>query len=169
MILLDAVVEATALADANPFRSAPGTIPQPVVGIAGDNRFAVGLAAVDDDPLGPAMAFKRIPEKPPGRQKVAVFAEPNSTYHRSCRWRDKGSPLVTDLDVGFVDMPSAGYAQITSIETLQQLRRVADGPAVNCRMVDGYAALRHHLLQVAQAQAVGRYQRTQNKITYWSK
>ena len=153
MILLDAVVEVSALADANPLRSAPGAIPQPVVGIAGDNRLAVDLAAVDDDPLGPTMAFKRFPEKPLGRRQVAVFAEPELDGVAGAVDRAiEIHPLSPNLEVGLVDMPFAGDGALAPIEALQQPRREMDDPAVDRRMVDADAALRHHFLQVAQAQ-----------------
>lgn len=157
MILLDTVVEVSALADANPLRSAPGAIPQSVVGIAGDDRFAVGLAAVDDDPLGPAMAFKRFPEEPLGRRQVAVFAEPelNGVAGAVDRAIER-HPLSANLDVGLIDMPFAGDGALAPIEALQQQRREVNDPAVDRRMVDADAALRHHFLQVAQAQAVGQ-------------
>src|SRR5690606_10992429 len=43
---------------------------------------------------------------------------------------------------------------LAPIELLQQERSIVDGPAMDGGVVDGDAALRHHLLEIAQAQAV---------------
>jgi hypothetical protein len=42
------------------------------------------------------------------------------------------------------------------VEALQQFWRVANDPSVNGRVVDGDAALRHHLLQIPEAETVGQ-------------
>jgi hypothetical protein len=55
VILLDAIVQVGTLPDPDRLQFAPGSVLQPVCGIAGQDRFTIGLAAVDDDPLGPTM------------------------------------------------------------------------------------------------------------------
>jgi hypothetical protein len=65
-------------------------------------------------------------------------------------------PLASDFDVSLIHVPFPADASFAKIEALEQLRRVADNPSVNGRMVDGDAPLSHHLLQVPQAQIVSQ-------------
>lgn len=66
-------------------------------------------------------------------------------------------------------MPLAGDGPLALVEALQQLRREADDPAMHGGVIDAQAAFSHHFFQIAQAEIVGRYQRTQSRITDWSK
>ena len=78
-------------------------------------------------------------------------------------------PLTADLDIGLVQVPLACDGTLAPVEALQQLRREADDPAMHCGVIDAQAAFSHHLFQITQAEIVGRYQRTQSRITDWSK
>jgi hypothetical protein len=44
---------------------------QPVLGIARDDRFAIGLTAIDDYTLGSAMARKRHAQEAFGRRQIS--------------------------------------------------------------------------------------------------
>lgn len=66
----------------------------------------IGLAAVDDDAIGPVMALQGFPEEALGSQQVAVLAEPE--FDRVADTVDGAveiHPLTANLDVAFVDMP----------------------------------------------------------------
>ena len=49
---------------------------EPVFRIAGQDRLAVGLTAIDDDPLRPAMPFECLEQEPLGGRQIAPLAEP---------------------------------------------------------------------------------------------
>jgi hypothetical protein len=49
---------------------------QPVRRVTGHNGFAVGLATVDDDPLGSAMPLKSLAQELLGGSQIAPLAEP---------------------------------------------------------------------------------------------
>jgi hypothetical protein len=49
---------------------------QPALGITRQDGFPIGLAAVDDDPLGPAMPLERLAQELLGSNEVPSFAEP---------------------------------------------------------------------------------------------
>jgi hypothetical protein len=53
-------------------------------------------------------------------------------------------------------MPVAANGSLLPIELLQQERPVMNGPAMNGRVVYVDATFRHHLLEIAQAQAVSK-------------
>jgi hypothetical protein len=53
-------------------------------------------------------------------------------------------------------VPLARDGSLTLIEALQQERSIVDGPAMDCGVVNGDAALGHHLLKIPQAQAVSQ-------------
>jgi hypothetical protein len=65
-------------------------------------------------------------------------------------------PASADLDVSFIEMPFASDGPLAPIELLQQERSIVDGPAVNGGVIDGDAALRHHLFEISQAQVIGQ-------------
>jgi hypothetical protein len=119
--------------------------------------FPIGLAAVDDDPLGPAVPLECLSQKPLGRSQIAPLTEPEFdcvTVAVDCAV--KKHPTATDLDVSFVDVPPISDRSLAAIEPLQQLGRLANNPAMHRRMVNGDTALGHHLLKIAQAQVVSQ-------------
>ena len=59
------------------------------------------------------------------------------------------SPLPTNLDVSFVDKPLGIDVLLELVEVVQELRRVADNPPVNGRVINLNAALGHHFLKMA--------------------
>ncbi len=65
-------------------------------------------------------------------------------------------PLPANLDVSFVDVPLGSDGSLACIEAVKKLRRVADNPPVNGRVIDGDSALGHHLLKISQAQIVSQ-------------
>src|SRR5919107_3225400 len=125
--------------------------------ITQQDGFPIGLAAVDDDPLGPAVPFECLGQEALGRSQVAPLTEPE--FHCVTVAVDgtvQVHPPSSDLDVSFVDVPSAGDWALAPIELLQQKWGIVNGPAMNGSVIDGDAALSHHLLQVPQAQFVSQ-------------
>ena len=121
MILLDPVIEVLTLADPDRLQPTPGSILQPICGVAGNDRLPVGLAAVDDDAIGSAMTLQRLSEEPLGRRQIALLAE--QELDRVADAVDGAveiHPLAADLDVGLVHMPFAGHATLAPVEALQQ-------------------------------------------------
>jgi hypothetical protein len=59
MVLLDAVVQILTLSDADGFKPAARSILKAADGVAGNDRFPVGLAAVDNNAFRPAMPSER--------------------------------------------------------------------------------------------------------------
>ena len=126
-------------------------------GIAGQDCFPIGLAAVDDDPLGPAVALERLAKEPLGGREVTPFAEPElDRVAVAVDGTVEIHPPAADLDVCLVHMPFAGDGSLATIEALQQFGRVANNPAVDGRVIDRDAPLGHHLLQVPQAEIVSQ-------------
>src|SRR5690606_21376076 len=124
-------------------------------GVAGQDRLLVGLTTIDDNPFRTAMPLERLAQEPLGRSQIPPLTEPE--LNRIAVAVDGAveiHPMPTDLDISLVDMPSAGDRALAPIELLQQERSIVDGPAMDGGVVDGDAALRHHLLEIAQAQAV---------------
>jgi ABC-type proline/glycine betaine transport system permease subunit len=157
MVLLDSVVQILALADSDRLQSAPAAILQLICCVAGNDRLMVGLAAVDDDTIGTLMALERFPEETLGRRQIPMFAE--IEFDRVADAVDGAveiHPFSAHPDVGLVDMPPAGDGALAPVDALQEQGREADDPAVDCRMIDADGALGHHLLQIAQAQPIGK-------------
>jgi hypothetical protein len=104
---------------------------QPALGITRQDGFLVGLTAVDDDPLGPAMPLERLAQEPSGSREVAPLAEPE--LDRIAIAVD-GSieifPLASDIDVSFVNVLLGSDGSLACIEALQKFRRVAHNPSV---------------------------------------
>ena len=65
-------------------------------------------------------------------------------------------PLASNLDVGRVHAPAQPDGALAPTKHQRQHRQHLDRPPVNRRVVDGDAALSHHLLKVAQAQQIRR-------------
>jgi hypothetical protein len=53
-------------------------------------------------------------------------------------------------------MPSSGGRAFPPIGLLEQKRTLANCPAMNGRVINGYAALRHHLLEIASTETVSQ-------------
>jgi hypothetical protein len=75
MILLDPVVEVFTRPNPDWLQPTPGAILQAICRIAGNDRLPVGLAAVDDDTMRPAMVLQRLPEEVLRRRQIPMFAE----------------------------------------------------------------------------------------------
>jgi hypothetical protein len=61
------------------------------------------LAAVDDDPLGPAVPLERLAQEPLGSRQVSPFAEPELNRVAVAVDRPvKVRPTTSDLDVDTV-------------------------------------------------------------------
>ena len=74
--------------------------------IAGQDRFTIGLTAVDDDLLGSAMALEGLAQKPFGRGDVAPLAEPElDRVAMAIDGTVQVRPAPADFDVGFVNVP----------------------------------------------------------------
>ena len=116
MILLDPVVKVFAASDANRCQNAPRPIPQPVLGITGNDRFPIGLATVDDDAIWAAVAGQSLAHEALCRRKVTVFAEEEfdgvaNTFDGPVEVH----PLPANLDVGLVHVPLAANASLSSV------------------------------------------------------
>jgi hypothetical protein len=132
VILLDAVVQVLALPSTSWFKTAARPILKAFYGVTGNDRFPVGLAAVDNDALRPAMPGESLSEKAFGDRKVTVLAE--SELDRVTAAVDGAieiHPLATNLDIGLVGMPFAGDGTLAPMEALQQQGREMHDPAVN--------------------------------------
>lgn len=132
MILLDAVIEVLALADADRLRPAPGAILQSTCGIAGNDGFPVGLTAVDDDAIGTAMACQRFCEETLGGRQIPVFTEPElDAVADAVDGAIEVHPSPAHLDVGLVRMPFAGHGALAPVEAFHQQRREMNDPAMD--------------------------------------
>src|SRR4051812_43790681 len=103
------------------------------------------------------MALECLAQKPLGRSEVSPFAEPE--FNGIAIAVDSAIqmvPLVADLDVCLINMPFARYRLLAPIELFQQERGIVDCPAVDSSVVHLHASLGHHLLKIAQAQAVSQ-------------
>jgi hypothetical protein len=137
MILFDAIIEVGTLPDPDRLQFASRPILEPVCRITGQDRLPVGLTTIDHDPLGPAMTFECLAQKPFGCSEVAPLAEPELdriTIAVNCVVEI--SPLASDIDVSFVDMPLVSDRSLAAIEPLQQERGVVDRPAMDCGMIN---------------------------------
>ncbi len=79
VVLLDPVVQVSTFPDRDRFQPASGTILQSICHIAGSDGFVIGLAAVDDDAIGPAEAVQRFPEEALSRRRSRCSLNQNST------------------------------------------------------------------------------------------
>lgn len=77
MILLNSVVEILAASDPDPLKCPARIYLQPVLRINGNDCLAVGLAAINDDPLRTAVVGQCLAQKALCCRKVAVFADRN--------------------------------------------------------------------------------------------
>jgi hypothetical protein len=92
----------------------------------------VCLAAVDHDPLGPAVALQRSGEEAFSGCQIAPFAEPE--LDRVPIAVDRAieiPPLAADLDIGLIDMPLVSDRAFAPVESLQQFGGIPDNPSVN--------------------------------------
>lgn len=79
MTLFDQVVEIPALPDPDRLQLLLCLALQAVCRVIGHDRLPIGRAAIDDDPLGPAMSLQRSRQKVPGSIKVSRSQNQNST------------------------------------------------------------------------------------------
>jgi hypothetical protein len=122
MILLNAIVEISALSDPDRLQLTLRSIPEAVCRVTGDDRFSVGLAAVDHNPLWTAMPLESFAQEPFGGRQIAPFAEPE--LHRvtvAIKGSVKIRPALPDFDVSFINMPLAGDGPLASVEPFEQL------------------------------------------------
>ncbi len=68
----------------------------------------------------------------------------------------KIKPLAFDSYVGLILVPLSCGLTLFLIEPLQQFGAEMQNPTMRYRMIQRDAALRHHLLQIAQAQIVSK-------------
>lgn len=109
MILLNAIVKVSTLADANGFQIRPCSILEPIGSIAGQDGLLVSLAAIDDDPFRTAMPLERLSQEPLGRSQVPPLTEPElNRIAVAVDGTVEIPPLSTDLDICLVDMPPPG-------------------------------------------------------------
>ncbi len=105
----------------------------------------------------PAVALESPAQETLGSSEVAPLAEPElDRVTITVDGPIQIFPLSSDFDVRFIDVPLPGNSSLSSIEAPQKFGRVPNDPSVNGRMVDRDAALRHHLLQISEAQIVSQ-------------
>jgi hypothetical protein len=83
----------------------------------------IGLAAVDDNSLRPAMPLERLAQESFGGSQVAPLAEPE--FDRVTIAVDGPVQILlppADLDVCFINMPLVSDRALAPVEALQQLR-----------------------------------------------
>jgi hypothetical protein len=76
MILFNTVVELLALPDPDRLEPASWTVLRPALGITRQDGFTIGLTAVDDDPLRPAVPLQRLAQKALSSNEIPQFTEP---------------------------------------------------------------------------------------------
>lgn len=134
MVLLDPIIQVFTLTDFDRLQPAPRTILQAICGVTGNDSFVVGLATIDDDAVGPAMACQRVSEEPLGRRQVTLFAEPEfDCVADTVDGAIEIHPSPADFDVGFVRMPFSGHGTLAPIEASQQQGREANDSAMDRR------------------------------------
>src|SRR6478735_12026711 len=148
MILLNPIIEVGALADANGFQITSCSVFEPVYCVARQDRFTVGLAAINHDPLGRAVALERLPQKPLGGREIAPLAKPElDRVAMAVNCTVQVHPPPTNFDIRLVEVPLATRKPLPAVELLQQERRVVGCPTMNSGVVNRDAALGHHLLK----------------------
>ena len=157
MILLDAVVQILTLSNAWGFRATAGPILKAACGVTGNDRFPVGLAAIDDDALRPTVPGESLSEETFGGGEITMLAEPKlDRIAVAVDGAIEIRPSAANLDIGLVGVPLASDGALAPIEPIRQQGRKVDDPAMDRRMIDADAAFGHHFLQVAQAQAIAQ-------------
>ncbi len=109
MILLDAIIQVGTLPDPDRLQFASRPTLEPVYSITGQDRLAVGLTAVDHNPLGPFVALERLAQELFGRSAISPLAE--LELDRVAIAVDRAieiPPLASDPDICLVDMPLSG-------------------------------------------------------------
>ena len=76
MILLNPAIQGAAPPDPDRLHLAPRSILELVCGVAGHNSLLIGLATVNDDPLGMAMPLESLAQKALGGGEGSPLAEP---------------------------------------------------------------------------------------------
>jgi hypothetical protein len=103
------------------------------------------------------MPHECLAQEPFGGSEVSPLAEPE--LNRVAIAVDSPvqvHPSPADFDKCLIDMPLSGNGSLASMKLLQQQRRVMDGPAVYSSVIDGDAALGHHLLKISESQIVSQ-------------
>jgi acyl-CoA reductase-like NAD-dependent aldehyde dehydrogenase len=123
---------------------------------AGNNCLVICLTAINDDTIRAAMSRKCLSNEALCSRQVTVFAEEElDRVTHTVDGTVEIHPLAAHLDVSFVDVPLASDGTLALVETLQQLRREVNDPAVHGRMIDAQAPFGHHLFEITQAEIVG--------------
>src|SRR5688500_8352359 len=103
------------------------------------------------------MTLECLAQEPLGSREVTPFAEPElNRVAVDVDGAVKIHPSAPDLDVCLINMPFARDRPLALIELFQQERSIVNCPAVGHRVVHLHASLGHHLLKVAQSQAVSQ-------------
>lgn len=109
------------------------------------------------DPLGSTMPLERLAQEAFGSHEVAALAEPElDCVAIAVDGAKKIHPPSAHFDICLIDVPLPADGPLASVKWLQQKRSVVDAPPVNGGMIHRHAPLGHHLLQIAQAQAVSQ-------------
>ena len=126
------------------------------VGLDAFNGRRVGAALVNGDLFWHVVQVDGTFQKSPGRSQIALGSEQKiNCIARPIHGPVKVLPLTGYLDVGLVHPPAQSNGSFASPENCCQHRQHFDCPAMHRCVVDKYAALLHHFLDVAQTQRVG--------------
>ena len=121
VVLLDTIIQVGTSPDVDRLQMVSRPVLQPTCHVAGQNGFPVRLAPADDDPLRPAMPFQRTSQEPLRGCEIAPLAEPElDRVAIAVDGAVEIYPPATDLDLGFVEMPSLGDRPLPPIETSEQ-------------------------------------------------
>jgi hypothetical protein len=121
MVLLNEIIQIGALPDPDRLQLSSRPILKSICRVAGQDRLAIGLAAVDDDALRPAMPLDGLTQKPLGGCQISPFAKPK--FNRiavAVDYTIKIPPLASHPDICLVDMPLSRDGPLAAIEPLQQ-------------------------------------------------
>lgn len=109
----------------------------------------IGSALVDDNPLGNAVGCDGHPEKLAGCGQIPTFRQHEIKGLAIAVNRPiQVDPLATNLELGLVNTPGAGRMSFAHLCLCGNLRRVANNPSVQSRVINDYAAFSQKLLKV---------------------
>jgi hypothetical protein len=87
------------------------------------DRFTVGRAAVDHDPLRPAVPLECLAQQSLGSGEVSPLTEPEfDRVAMAVNGPGQIHPTPSNFDTSFVDLPLPADGSLASIEPVEELR-----------------------------------------------
>jgi hypothetical protein len=122
MILLNPIVQIGTSADLDRLLFTPRFFPELICHVTGQDRFTVGLASVNHDPLGSTVPLERLAQEALVRGEVAPLTEPElDGAAGAVDGPVEIDPTPADFDIRLIDMPFAADGTFAPIEPLQEL------------------------------------------------